>query len=199
MKEIIYENIKFHITKYEGYYVSMCGKILSVRSKNQKTENAPSLDFSKPRLLKYKLDRYGYWCVCFSINKVRTNITVHKVVAETFIGEPPYGFVVDHIDCNRVNNEVSNLRYLSAEDNVRRGRTGKRPASARFVVVKDIRTDTTYNFDTLNAANKQFSRLINRLVGFRKTKTDKFNKYKILSFHKGQETIEIEINSQRVE
>lgn len=69
MKEIIYENIKFHITKYEGYYVSMCGKILSVRSKNQKTENAPSLDFSKPRLLKYKLDRYGYWCVCFSINK----------------------------------------------------------------------------------------------------------------------------------
>lgn len=36
MKEIIYENIKFHITKYEGYYVSMCGKILSVRSKNQK-------------------------------------------------------------------------------------------------------------------------------------------------------------------
>ena len=26
MKEIIYENIKFHITKYEGYYVSMCGK-----------------------------------------------------------------------------------------------------------------------------------------------------------------------------
>ena len=98
-----------------------------------------------------------------------------------------------------MNNEVSNLRYLSAGDNVRRGRKGKRPASARFVVVKDVSTNIVYNFDTLNAANKQFSRLINRLVAFRKTKTDKFNKYKILSFHKGQETIEIEITSQRVE
>jgi hypothetical protein len=36
MKEIIYENIKFHITEYEGYYVSECGKYYQLEVKIKK-------------------------------------------------------------------------------------------------------------------------------------------------------------------
>lgn len=42
---------------------------------------------------------------------------VHKLVAECFIGPRPNGFVIDHIDRNKLNNSVSNLRYVSVSTN----------------------------------------------------------------------------------
>jgi hypothetical protein len=43
---------------------------------------------------------------------------VHKLVATAFLGDSN-GFDVDHIDRNRQNNHVSNLRYCSRSDNNR--------------------------------------------------------------------------------
>jgi len=51
----------------------------------------------------------GYLCV--NIDKKRKMIA--HLVAQSFIGERPEGFVVDHIDRNRYNNRYDNLRYCS--------------------------------------------------------------------------------------
>lgn len=66
--------------------------------------------------------------------KVHTNVTdtgyryynregkkpkVHIQVAESFLGQRPVGCVIDHIDRNKLNNKVSNLRYVVYSENSR--------------------------------------------------------------------------------
>ena len=47
---------------------------------------------------------------------------VHRLVAEAFIPNPENLSDVDHIDCNKSNNHVSNLRWVSREENMARNR-----------------------------------------------------------------------------
>jgi hypothetical protein len=49
----------------------------------------------------------------------RKNYLFHHLVAEQFIGLRPDGLVIDHIDRNKLNNNVSNLRYISFAENIR--------------------------------------------------------------------------------
>lgn len=42
---------------------------------------------------------------------------VHRIVAKTFIGEPD-NKQVNHIDGNKLNNNINNLEYCSARDNL---------------------------------------------------------------------------------
>jgi hypothetical protein len=49
----------------------------------------------------------------------RINHLVHHIVAKLFIGERPENQVIDHIDRNKLNNKVDNLKYCSQVDNMK--------------------------------------------------------------------------------
>lgn len=51
--------------------------------------------------------------------KKRTNFLFHQLVAEQFIGKRPEKYVTDHIDRNKLNNNVTNLRYVTQKDNMK--------------------------------------------------------------------------------
>lgn len=60
--------------------------------------------------------------------------TVHSLVAEAFLGPRPYGYDIDHIDGNKLNNNASNLRYVTHEDNMKhfyKHNTRKKPVCDR--------------------------------------------------------------------
>lgn len=44
---------------------------------------------------------------------------IHRLVAETFLGECPEGFEVDHINRLRDDNQLSNIRYVTRSENRR--------------------------------------------------------------------------------
>ena len=55
----------------------------------------------------------GYLC----LKRNKKTIYRHTLVAETFLGVRPEGMVIDHIDNNKENNCLSNLRYVSNVEN----------------------------------------------------------------------------------
>ena len=48
----------------------------------------------------------------------RINKLLHHLVAAAFIGKRPDGLVIDHIDQDKLNNNIDNLRYVSQEINM---------------------------------------------------------------------------------
>lgn len=52
----------------------------------------------------------------------RNDVSVHVCVAEAFICKRPNKLVVDHIDENKQNNNVNNLRYCTVRENMVKGK-----------------------------------------------------------------------------
>lgn len=60
-------------------------------------------------------ERNGY----LRVNLADGHYSKHRLIWETFNGEIPEGMVIDHIDGNRKNNNISNLRLVSQADNMK--------------------------------------------------------------------------------
>jgi hypothetical protein len=55
------------------------------------------------------------------IKRQKKTIYLHTLVAETFLGLRPDGMVIDHIDGEKSNNTLANLRYTSVAENCKKG------------------------------------------------------------------------------
>ena len=70
------------------------------------------------RVLKGGKDKNGYITMVLSENSVRQNIKVHRLIAEAFLGYSS-GLQVDHINGDRSDNRVENLRWVTEKANRR--------------------------------------------------------------------------------
>lgn len=92
------------IAGYEGLYaVSDCGKVWSYRLN---------------RWIKDTLLNNGYYKVALFKDGKQTNILIHRIVAKTFIDNPEGKKEVDHIDNDKSNNKLSNLRWTTPSENM---------------------------------------------------------------------------------
>lgn len=69
------------------------------------------------KILKPGKGSHGYYIVVLYKNSIAKSCTVHKLVAQTFIGNAESKPFVDHIDNDRLNNNVSNLRWVTYSEN----------------------------------------------------------------------------------
>ena len=80
------------------------------------------------RKLKPTLRKNGYLVFnlqCPSVtDKGYFNTSVHRMVAECYLGPCPEGYEVDHIDGDKKNNKLSNLQYLTKEENIKKNVKG---------------------------------------------------------------------------
>ena len=73
------------------------------------------------------INSHGYPCVTISVNKVKSIVCAHTLVAAAFIGPKKPGMEVNHKDGNKSNNTPGNLEYMTCKENVAHAfRTGLR-------------------------------------------------------------------------
>lgn len=126
MKEIIFENEIAYKTKYDGYYVTKSGKVITTKVKGGQGR----INIFQPREHCYKVDKDGYLEVCLSFIKnnrhIRKYYRVHRLVYETLMGDIPQELMIDHIDANPQNNSIENLQILTRENNTRKALKNKK-------------------------------------------------------------------------
>lgn len=106
MKEI-WKNIKDYNDKY---LISNTGKVKSLNYNNTK----------KDKLLKISICN-GYPSVCLWKNNKGKRFRVNRLVAESFIPNPLNLPEVNHIDENKLNNNVDNLEWCTSRYNCNYG------------------------------------------------------------------------------
>lgn len=118
------------IPNYEGYYqVSNLGQIKSLSRKLRfvsKSDNE-SFRICKERLLKQTPTQNGYLAVSLNKHGVRELFKIHVLVAIGFLNHKPNGYklIVDHIDNDKLNNNVNNLQLITQRENSNRTPRGK--------------------------------------------------------------------------
>lgn len=110
------------IPGYEGIYqASTFGNIRTVEGKTTSNKRYPVRRW-KSRVLKGRGDnpKTGKRVNLWKDGKPKDWL-VARLVAITFLGNPPEGFTVNHKDGNRLNNNLDNLEWLSLADNIKHG------------------------------------------------------------------------------
>jgi hypothetical protein len=72
----------------------------------------------KGKDLKPGLNKNGYMYVMLYKDGKRKNCSIHRLIAQAFIPNPENKKEVDHINRNRTDNRVENLRWVCRSDNV---------------------------------------------------------------------------------
>ena len=100
------------IPGFSRYQASTTGKLRSLNYKNS----------GKIKELKPAIGNDGYLKTMLQNDDGNyKSLCVHTFIALAFIGQKPYKFEIDHIDCNKQNNSVENLEYVTRKENMIRG------------------------------------------------------------------------------
>ena len=94
---------EFRIIKgFENYLVSNLGRV-----RNNTTD----------RILKPQIVNHGYYYVNLYKDRILFSKKIHKLVGETFIPNPLNKSCIDHINNNKLDNNIKNLRWVSQQEN----------------------------------------------------------------------------------
>jgi len=127
------DNVEWHPFFYNGQEtnieVTRCGRVRRVPKdwiKRKKYKDAYEIDFSKLK----KASGYNKISFIYEGGLFVKAIRVHAIIAYIFLNHligiyKEIGLVVDHIDSNKLNNHVDNLRIVTTRENCSREKTFK--------------------------------------------------------------------------
>ena len=120
---------------FPGYFVTEDGRVFSYFLPGTRG----ILDYNCiPRELKPS-SRKGYQRI-----KIKgKNISIHRLVAETYLSNPDNLPQVNHIDKNRRNNHISNLEWCSQQYNIEH-------SQAKTYIIENIHTKEQFEVFNLN-------------------------------------------------
>jgi hypothetical protein len=93
------------IDGYDGLYqISDFGRVKSLKGCNE-------------RILKQTINKYGYMIIYLSKDSIKKTLSVHRLVAQSFLEYKTDKLFVNHIDANKTNNHISNLEWVTPKEN----------------------------------------------------------------------------------
>lgn len=110
--------------------VTKCGQVRKVKVDwYGNTKGAYQIKYGEIEFDKLKLHKNGYKQVLIQIKELSYKmIFVHQLVASAFLNYKFQGhkLVVDHIDSNKLNNHVDNLKIVTSRENISKERALKK-------------------------------------------------------------------------
>ena len=110
------EEIYRRVNGFENYAVSNLGNV-----KNIKTN----------KTIKALIDSHGYYFINLYDSGIRKKECIHRLVAKAFLQQIHLKDVIDHIDGNKLNNTINNLRRVNYAENSYNQKIGKNNTSGQ--------------------------------------------------------------------
>ena len=96
----------------------MFKEIPNYNSRYSINENGDVFNNERKSFVKPMLSTSGYHYVHLVKDRKKETKYIHRLVGEVFLGNPKKLPQIDHIDGNKLNNSVSNLRWVTASQNI---------------------------------------------------------------------------------
>ncbi|QGT52809.1 HNH endonuclease [Lactococcus phage CHPC129] len=130
------------IEGFDNYEVSNLGKVRNIKS---------------GRILKPYLNEKGYLKHCLSEHNKRKFLFLHRIIATAFIENPEGKPQVNHIDENKLNNDLSNLEWCTVRENMIHGTRTKRIAEkcSIEVIQLDLNDNILNVFKSMTQAEQE--------------------------------------------
>ena len=97
----------------DDYEISTLGRIRSKRGVGG-TNKKKNFQILKPWIAP---NGYKYIYIRFNNTSKRYKVTIHSLVAKAFLPPPTVKSEINHIDCDRTNNNVDNLEWVTSSEN----------------------------------------------------------------------------------
>lgn len=106
-EEIVWKPLIYRGVDYgDRFLISNNGNLYSIKNK---------------KMLKKTITKNGYEQICVSLGsrKMTKVIKIHIAVAENFVNGYKDGLIVNHKDGNKINNNYTNLEWITQKENVK--------------------------------------------------------------------------------
>ena len=130
------------IEGFENYEVSNLGKVRNIKS---------------GRMLKPHLNHNGYLKHHLYRHDKQKELFLHRIIATAFIDNPGEKPQVNHIDENKLNNDLSNLEWCTGRENLVHGTRTKRVAEklSKKVIQLDLNDSVLNEFESMGQAERE--------------------------------------------
>lgn len=148
-------------------------------NKTYEVSNLGRVRRKETKRIKKPIDHGGYLYVNLSDKGKTKSKSIHRLVAETFIPNPNNLREVDHINCNKYDNRVQNLSWVtSSENKLRAIDNGLYENNKKYwlgerkpIIAIDIKTKEEKRYISINQAEKVYGKHIVDVLKGRRTQT----------------------------
>ena len=129
------------------------------------SENGELYNSKTGKYPKGNIKKNGYKVYYFSFNGIKKELYAHRMVAETYIpNDDPEKNCVNHIDGDKLNNNVNNLEWVTKAENNRHAVITKLNNKNKMVYCFDKNKNFVCAYESLNSAAKLTGFAVNSIA-----------------------------------